>query len=150
MGTTHSTTHQERSSASAVDALATARADLAKATTAAKLATAKRGRLAAVVRALEAEAEAERYRLQGQADRERAVRAEATLMQERAAHLAEERAHAAELERLKPASTQKRAAAPKVPANGQKPRTLIAAQEIVPGPAEPDKTPGRDAVRAAP
>lgn len=78
--------------------LAKARDDLAKAVTAAKLAAAKRGRLAAEVRALEAEAELEQYRLQGHADRARAEAAEAALAQERAAHLAEERAHAAQLE----------------------------------------------------
>jgi hypothetical protein len=90
------------------DQLAKARADLANATTAAKLATAKRARLAAEVRALEAEAEIEAMRIQARADRERAeaaeVRAEAAdaaLAAERAAHLAEEREHAAEVERLK-------------------------------------------------
>ncbi len=46
------------------DQLEAARADLAKATTAAKLATAKRARLAAEVRALELEAEIEAMRIQ--------------------------------------------------------------------------------------
>ncbi|MGF6885648.1 vacuolar-type H+-ATPase subunit D/Vma8 [Nocardia sp. GAS34] len=60
----------------AANELARARADLAKATTAAKLAAAKRARLAAVVRALEAEAEIESMRIQARGDRERAEAAE--------------------------------------------------------------------------
>lgn len=92
------------------DQLAKARADLDKATTAVKLANAKRARLAAEVRALEAEAEIEAMRIQARADRERAEEAERraaedALEQERRVHLKEERAHAAEIERLKrPAS----------------------------------------------
>lgn len=99
----------------AADRLAKARADLAKATMAAKLATAKRARLAAEVRALEAEAEIEAMRIQARADRERADVAEAraqaaedALERERAAHLEEERAHAAEVDHLKRPAVAKR------------------------------------------
>ncbi len=120
------------------DQLAKARADLDKATTAAKLATARRARLAAEVRALEAEAEIEQMRIQARADRERAEAAEAraeaaevTLAQERAAHLEEERAHAAEVEQFKRGAPQKRPARAAT-VNGREPRiataTLVAMQ----------------------
>lgn len=103
------------------DRLAKARTDLTAATTAAKLATAKRARLAAEVRALEAEAEIEAMRIQARADHERAeaaearaAAAEATLAQERAEHLEQEREHAAELAQAE----HKRSASPQR-ANGR-------------------------------
>ena len=99
------------------DQLAKARADLAQATTAAKLATAKRAQLAAEVRAFEAEAVLEDVRLQARTNRQRADAAEAradaadaALATERAAHLAEEREHAAEVGRLKGQPTKRAAA----------------------------------------
>lgn len=122
MATTHSAAH---SPAPRADELARARAELAKATTVAKLATAKRARLAAVVRALEAEAEMEAMRLQARADRERAAAearaqaAEDALECERAAHLAEEReAAAAELDRIKHPAHKRANGRGKTGANG--------------------------------
>ncbi len=105
------------------DQLAKARADLDKATTTAKLATAKRARLAAEVRALEAEAEIEAMRIQARADRERADAAEAALERERAAHLEQEREHAAEVEQLKRGAPQRR---PARAANGREPKVAVA------------------------
>lgn len=130
------------------DQLAKARADLDKATTAAKLATAKRARLAAEVRALTAEAEIEAMRIQACADRERAEAAEAraeaaeaTLERERAAHLEEERAHAAEVDQLKRGAAQKR---PARAANGREPKVAAALVAMQPGdePQTPEPSPG--------
>lgn len=98
------------------DRLAKTRADLDKATTAAKLAAAKRARLAAEVRALEAEDMLEAVRAQARANRERAETAEAraeaaeaTLARERAQHLVEEREHARELAAAEQGAPPKRA-----------------------------------------
>lgn len=134
------------------DQLAKARADLTTATTAAKLAAAKRARLAAEVRALEAEAEIEAMRIQAREDRERAEAAEAraqaaeaTLAQERAEHLAEEREHAAEVERLKRPAPKRPGGRKDTGANGytataepgNRSGAATATLAIVPSPEEP-------------
>ena len=126
--------------AALADELAKARADLAKATVAAKLATAKKARLAATVRALEAESELVRLREELDEQRARARAAEAALAAERAEHLAEEREHAAEVEQL---NQPKRQPARK-PANGREPATapatLVAVRSAAgPDSAEPDE-----------
>jgi len=145
------------------DQLAEARATLVQAITAAKLATAKRARLAAEVRALEAEAVLADVRLQARTNRQRAEAAEAradaaeaALATERAAHLAEEREHAveereraAEVERLKSrAPAQKRATRKDAPTNGYTATAepgnrsgTATALAIVPDAAEPPARP---------
>jgi len=137
------------------DQLAKARAELANAITAAKLATAKRGRLAAVVRALEAEAILEDVRLQARINRKRAEDAEAALERERAAHLVEERARAAEIERLKDQLAQKRPAAARKGTSATNGHTAaepdgrgITTLSVVP--AEPDPITDRPAAPDAP